>query len=169
MGEGTHRLLKAKKLPWCHWVLLDACLSELADNVFFGHQAKVFVGSCLPGGTLHKTAWEDAAAGHWVLLAVMEDPGAEETHTLYRNWMLEQPTLQKLAKHAHQNQEANPFLSALSQQHLLQTKFNVMPVGNAKIFKGPRCMLREQIKRLNLAMIGNKLITGIVIFWYSKD
>lgn len=94
----------------------------------------------------------------------MEDPGAEETYTHYRNWMLEQPTLQKLAKHAHQNQEANPFLSALSQQHLLQTKFNVMPVGNAKIFKGPRCMLREQIKRLNLAMIGNKLITGIVIF-----
>lgn len=33
--------------------------------------------------------------------------------------------LQKLATHAHQNQEAKPFLSALFLQHALQAKFNV--------------------------------------------
>lgn len=34
------------------------------------------------------------------------------------------------------------FLQSL--QHLLQTKFNVMPAGKAKIFKGPKCTFRSK-------------------------
>lgn len=62
------------------------------------------------------------------------------------------------------SQETKPFLSALLLQHPLQANFNVMPTGKAKMFKGPRCIFREQIKRLNLELKSNKLIIVTVIF-----
>ena len=62
------------------------------------------------------------------------------------------------------DQETKLFLSALPLQHPLQANFNVMPKGKAKMLKGPRGIFREQIKRLNLELKGNKLIIVTVIF-----
>lgn len=61
-----------------------------------------------------------------------------------------------------------PFLPVLPLQHL-QANFNVTALGKSKIFKGPRCIFREQIERLNLEIKGNTLIMVTVTFRYSRD
>lgn len=44
-----------------------------------------------------------------------------------------------------------------------------MPSGKVKILEGPRCMFRDQIKKVNLEMRDNKFITGTVILHYYRD
>lgn len=171
--DRSHKLRKAKELPWCHQNLQVFCLLELAGNVPFACQGNLFMESCLPGGALHKTAWEDAVAGYWVYCwlpckALVLEKATCTAGT--RSWRHHQHCRSFRASTPEPRSKTFFFFFPLkSLQHLLQKKFNVMPSGKAKIFKGLRCVLREQIERLNLEMRGNKLATGIVIFWYSRD
>lgn len=80
----------------------------------------------------------------------------------YRNCMLErnhQHCRSLPNKHTSTRRQNSFFLHSLA-----PGLFNVVPANKAKIVKGPRCMLKEKGKRLNLKMRGNKLINGTVIF-----
>ena len=76
-------------MPWCHQNLPVVCLLELAGIVLSGDQGKLFKEVCLIGGTLNKTAWEYAVAGHGVLLAAMQHTDTGESHRFCSNWTLE--------------------------------------------------------------------------------
>lgn len=52
--------------------------------------------------------------------------------------------------------------AAVSLQHPLLTKLNIVPVGKENTLKGPRSVFTEQAKRMNLELRGNKFIISTV-------
>ena len=83
----------------------------------------------LSEGCTRGSCWPLGAAGHYVL----QDP----------------------ANRAHGNQEARPFLPAMSPQ-LPTDKTLIVPAGKEKVVKGPRSIFTEQAKRMNFFPRGNK-------------
>lgn len=61
----------------------------------------------------------------------------------------------------------SPVPAAVSLQHPLLTKLNIVPVGKQKTFKGPRSVFTEQAKRMNLKLRGSKPITSKEIYTSS--
>ena len=122
----------------------------------------------LSWGTTDKTAWEYAVAGLWVLLAALQTLVLEKaTSTAEAGSWRSHPQCRSLPSKHTRTREQNPFfLHCLSSTLYRQTL--ICQQAKQKIFKGPRCIFQEPIKRMNLEIKDNKLIVTI-ISWYSKD
>lgn len=138
------------------------CLLELVRNVPFGCQGKL-PRRCLPGGTLHKTSLPEK----------MQLLATEYCWLPCKTLVLEEPTCTTgtvcwtettNSAEACQTSTPEPGGKILFLRSLAPGLFNVMPANKEKIVKGPRCVLKEKGKRLNLKIRGNKLINGTVIF-----
>lgn len=61
----------------------------------------------------------------------------------------------------------SPVPAAVSLQHPLLPKLNIVPVGKENTFKGPRSVFPEQAKRVHLKLRGSKPITSKHIYTSS--
>ena len=139
---------------WIAETLLKCCAYwNLLENHPLGCWGKLFMGKCLTRSGPLLLGWGLRAAGHLHCRNPLLEklPWGGES----RNW----PRCKRPPRGTPSNPEVKPSSSSVCYRPLL-AKFNIVPPGKGKLFKGTGFIFKERANMMDLELRVNKLITG---------